>query len=102
MRKSLNVDDISFDSTSELSYTIKNLDIESIIDHRRGNPTREAKRQERVRSPETAQISLKSSVESRFMVDQKKETKVESDDGGLSSDGESTLKDFVPREVAAL
>ena len=36
-RKSLQVDDVSFASSSDLSYTIKNLDMSSILKHRRGH-----------------------------------------------------------------
>ena len=34
---SLQVDDVSFNSSSELSYTIKNLDMSSILKHRQGH-----------------------------------------------------------------
>ena len=37
VRKSLQVDDVSFASSSDLSYTIKNLDMSSILKHRRGH-----------------------------------------------------------------
>ena len=37
VQKSLDVDDVSFASSSDLSYTIKNLDMSSILKHRRGH-----------------------------------------------------------------
>ena len=37
IQKSIDMDDVSFASSSQLSYTIKNLDMASILKHRQGH-----------------------------------------------------------------
>ena len=110
VRKSLQVDDVSFASSSDLSYTIKNLDMSSILKHRRGHQVsfqtqsmKAAKQQKAVKDLNIDDVSIRSSQDSSdhhaHRTDQLRKPEVELD---LPSDGGSTFRDFVPREVQSL
>ena len=110
-RRSLQVDDISFASSSQLSYTIKNLDMESIIKHRHGH---HVTFQSSVKKPavdannigvDDVSMMSSSSMSStmRDILSRKKDgspKKLNADvELDLPSDGASTFRDFDPRDV---
>lgn len=106
-RQSIEVDDVSFASSSQLSHSIKNLDMSSILKHRHGHKvsfqTQSMKQQKAMKDLHVDDVSLRSSgdlsenTDSGFAAKPKtKKTEVELD---LPSDGASTFRDFVPREV---
>lgn len=85
-----------------MSYTIKNLDMNSILKHRQGHHV-SFKKGLKAETIEVDDISLRSSHDSSSKVsavgDHKSQAETEMD---LASDGASTFRDFVPREVQQL
>ena len=96
VRKSLEIDDISFASSSQLSFSIKKLDLGAL-----------SQKKDVVTKPindlQVDDISMRSSLDLSGRTPREAPNKhlcdVELD---LPSDGASTFRDFVPREVAVI
>ena len=98
---SLQVEDVSFASSSDFSYSIKNFDMQNITTKRRNHHV--SFQGQKLRAPreddlQVDDVSMRSSLDLSGKADSvNKEKEID-----LPSDGASTFRDFVPREVANL